>query len=107
SSFFFIIRPPPSSTLFPYTMLFRSPSSLQVHRLSKQLLGKKSVLRNLVVLKCTPPSQVWQTILQKTTKMPSEYAGASLKICLVRSEEHTSELQSRENLVCRLLLEKK
>src|SRR5690606_34988440 len=95
SSFFFIIRPPPSSTLFPYTMLFRSPSSLQVHRLSKQLLGKKSVLRNLVVLKCTPPSQVWQTILQKTTKMPSQYAGASLNICLVKPNTRLTGLKQR------------
>src|SRR3989442_11152164 len=79
-----MIRRPPRSTLFPYTTLFRSGSE------AKGLLGARlgrtltTLLGNL------------KAILQ---------AGALLRV--VRSEEHTSELQSRPHLVCRLLLEKK
>src|SRR5438445_6945014 len=70
SSFFFLmIRPPPRSTLFPYTTLFRSPR----------------------VRAFAPPA--WRC--------------ASTNARQRRSEEHTSELQSRQYLVCRLLLEKK
>src|SRR2546430_12466686 len=76
--FFLMIRRPPRSTLFPYTTLFRSSD-------------------NLIVNSCGP-------------------VGAAIEIGYVeynkldvadRSEEHTSELQSQSNLVCRLLLEKK
>src|SRR5207302_11106927 len=77
--------PPPSSTLFPYTTLFRSRCA---GRCRGQLLAHPSVLRTLAREdECdahVPDSRPW-----------------------IRSEEHTSELQSRENLVCRLLLEKK
>src|SRR5260370_21522337 len=75
--FFLMIRRPPRSTLFPYTTLFRS----------------KSRRRSLPVwLRCT--SRSW-------------YIGTSNQATSWRSEEHTSELQSHLNLVCRLLLEKK
>src|SRR5258708_28623759 len=77
--FFLMIRRPPRSTLFPYTTLFRSP------RIS---LGA-------VVL----PS----TMVPPTTSVPSPETMVDGK----RSEEHTSELQSPDHLVCRLLLEKK
>src|SRR5436309_9466225 len=77
SVFFLMIRPPPSSTLFPYTTLFRSPQS------------RSSSYRS------TPRSS---SLLSRAS------AG---RLAASRSEEHTSELQSRENLVCRLLLEKK
>src|SRR5437868_13559649 len=77
--FFSMIRRPPRSTLFPYTTLFRSPS-----------VKTKSPL-------CGPPNHA------KRAKPP-----VSLQSLLKsRSEEHTSELQSRFDLVCRLLLEKK
>src|SRR2546426_12781667 len=76
--FFLMIRRPPRSTLFPYTTLFRS-FLIQ----SGRLVGLGDLRRGLV-LDLTP---------EFTTK--------------VRSEEHTSELQSPCNLVCRLLLEKK
>src|SRR2546430_5714090 len=77
--FFLMIRRPPRSTLFPYTTLFRSPS-------------RKSRVAG-----------------------PSRYLGYRLQggrpdlpeVAVERSEEHTSELQSQSNLVCRLLLEKK
>src|SRR5436309_8873940 len=83
--FFSMIRRPPRSTLFPYTTLFRSWQLLyelqQNARLSYSELGQRVGL--------------------------SSPAVAERKVQRARSEEHTSELQSRENLVCRLLLEKK
>src|SRR5436309_12707660 len=78
-----MIRRPPRSTLFPYTTLFRSPTnqSTQV----SELAGAGTRLSS--------------TIARATVRRMSARSA--------RSEEHTSELQSRENLVCRLLLEKK
>src|SRR5256885_13018892 len=80
-----MIRPPPRSTLFPYTTLFRSPTST-----SRVRSGFRSRLPRL------PAVTPGKSTLPTTT-------GVGLK----RSEEHTSELQSPCNLVCRLLLEKK
>src|SRR5436309_5148484 len=87
--FFLMIQRPPRSTLFPYTTLFRSAPHAQGHRDRATLRdGEAAARRDLVehAHRADPPR-----------------AGALLP----RSEEHTSELQSRENLVCRLLLEKK
>src|SRR3712207_6857328 len=84
-----MIRRPPRSTLFPYTTLFRStPRNL---RIPVAWLGSRSstVRRS--------SSSVLPT-LEPLAKPPS---------LMARSEEHTSELQSRQYLVCRLLLEKK
>src|SRR3989442_11950188 len=83
-----MIRRPPRSTLFPYTTLFRSPmlSYSAVYDLGKVLA--KDPGGGLITK--VPGSEPTQTIYG-----------------LVRSEEHTSELQSRPHLVCRLLLEKK
>src|SRR5437870_7794835 len=87
--FFFSLTlpPPPTSTLFPYTTLFRS-------RLDKteQVVDLVVLLRDL-----TRESRI---ALEKGRHAPDE-------LRLDRSEEHTSELQSRGHLVCRLLLEKK
>src|SRR5256885_12972090 len=77
--FFLMIRRPPRSTLFPYTTLFRSPR----HRRSTSA-GRSRTAR--------------QPRRERAPRAP--YPGS-------RSEEHTSELQSPCNLVCRLLLEKK
>src|SRR5436309_5932664 len=74
---------PPRSTLFPYTTLFRSS---RTYRRSCSTAGRSSV-------RCA-------SISATRSRRPSSSRAA-------RSEEHTSELQSRENLVCRLLLEKK
>src|SRR5690606_42154866 len=92
--FFFMIRPPPCSTLFPYTTLFRSPST---RGRSVRVAGQRSPRR------AAPPRR-----RAGTAGRPGRSAGP-LRRCGRgrRSEEHTSELQSRENLVCRLLLEKK
>src|SRR5262249_60418781 len=85
SSFFLMIRPPPSSTLFPYTTLFRS-----------QPAGSPT-LRNFTKNKNT----------SKPSTNPIARSRAIRVLPKPRSEEHTSELQSLTNLVCRLLLEKK
>src|SRR5690554_7738943 len=79
--FFLMIRRPPRSTLFPYTTLFRS-----------------GVFRRALVL---------DQDLQVHLAPPQGRQRARDGACAVRSEEHTSELQSRPHLVCRLLLEKK
>src|SRR5690606_41181538 len=98
---FFIIPLPPRSTLFPYTTLFRSSGG--------------------EVSQCMLPTKPSDSLTGKTgskfdygseqTSVADdevhEQVGKAHAAILLRSEEHTSELQSRENLVCRLLLEKK
>src|SRR5690606_41726234 len=97
-----LIRRPPCSTLFPYTTLFRSGRlrgsagclhiAGQPPRSREPLPPCRSLLRGAAVRR-------------GITLRPAQLA--DLQEGLTRSEEHTSELQSRENLVCRLLLEKK
>src|SRR3712207_7016590 len=89
-----MIRRPPRSTLFPYTTLFRSENSsggwfhpLHVHLVDFQVLSRNG----------RPPRP------EELGPKDVVYVGEGE----VRSEEHTSELQSRQYLVCRLLLEKK
>src|SRR3712207_9017603 len=89
--FFLMIRRPPRSTLFPYTTLFRSPWHVLTH----------SVLPPVVFLAAL--TGVWQLVHLAEVKPSYALPGPAD----VRSEEHTSELQSRQYLVCRLLLEKK
>src|SRR5205809_3967378 len=79
-----MLRPPPRSTLFPYTTLFRSHGDACGHCFTAVPTQRRALIQR----------------------------GASIEGCeacgvLLRSEEHTSELQSRLHLVCRLLLEKK
>src|SRR2546428_2062530 len=76
-----MIRRPPRSTLFPYTTLFRSESST-------------------IVSRSMSPQEAATTLTPSTSRALSTSSAR-------RSEEHTSELQSRSDLVCRLLLEKK
>src|SRR3712207_7398235 len=90
-----MIRRPPRSTLFPYTTLFRSQPPLahvDIERIDKNIDGVKADLLGLA-----------QTI---DGRLVGLYPGGVDK-AEMRSEEHTSELQSRQYLVCRLLLEKK
>src|SRR5947208_15090122 len=75
--FFLMIRRPPRSTLFPYTTLFRSERLSNCKGAPAEGVGPRSARRILA------------------------------RVCVLRSEEHTSELQSPDHLVCRLLLEKK
>src|SRR3712207_8925509 len=87
-----MIRRPPRSTLFPYTTLFRSPKA-------KDMTITDVVSRN-------PPRRAPSPApLRDSTNWSNIILFTSLFRC--RSEEHTSELQSRQYLVCRLLLEKK
>src|SRR2546426_9310549 len=88
--FFLMIRRPPRSTLFPYTTLFRS-----LHRpaLRAQAIRIRRVRPG--------PAGAARLVARPTPSDPLEPYGVT------RSEEHTSELQSPCNLVCRLLLEKK
>src|SRR3989442_9551290 len=96
--FFLMIRRPPRSTLFPYTTLFRS--SLVGAASQKRLAAGERHRRHEVAI-----GQVRQVIGR--TAYAYELFGAIIVWCQIRSEEHTSELQSRPHLVCRLLLEKK
>src|SRR2546422_5233237 len=82
--FFLMIRRPPRSTLFPYTTLFRSREDQRCRGRNGPHPGHRSVPPGLLV-----------------------HGGRELFPHNMRSEEHTSELQSRLHLVCRLLLEKK
>src|SRR3712207_7856978 len=89
-----MIRPPPRSPLFPYTTLFRSPTQTP-----RPLPTSTSTTTD------TPTPLVSPTATLTPTATPTQ--GLSLEVSSGRSEEHTSELQSRQYLVCRLLLEKK
>src|SRR5256885_9917161 len=89
--FFLMIRRPPRSTLFPYTTLFRSLSDDL-----EPIIGTKSHL--IIKIENSAKMTYWGRAMESGWKwMKGEW----------RSEEHTSELQSPCNLVCRLLLEKK
>src|SRR5690349_23385763 len=98
-SFLLMIRPPPRSTLFPYTTLFRSVAR---HKTKSQTNG--SLLLRLILLR--NPGRFCQEFSHPTKKFCPSLLAVSAKLD-GRSEEHTSELQSRRDLVCRLLLEKK
>src|SRR3712207_6962999 len=98
--FFLMIRRPPRSTLFPYTTLFRSVAHAQ---LASHLLNRRCAA--LVAEAGVAGDDEAPAELRKgRNKVLGETVG---EIVLLRSEEHTSELQSRQYLVCRLLLEKK
>src|SRR2546430_8152599 len=84
-----MIRRPPRSTLFPYTTLFRSPASFQRRVFPDRIPNLRSDMTNQ-----------WNANVQREFRLRE-------RMSLQRSEEHTSELQSQSNLVCRLLLEKK
>src|SRR2546430_7484959 len=87
-----MIRRPPRSTLFPYTTLFRSPTELC-------LTGYYSPV--------TPATLLSPRLLKRESNIIFDGFHDALYDRQSRSEEHTSELQSQSNLVCRLLLEKK
>src|SRR3712207_7761769 len=88
-----MIRRPPRSTLFPYTTLFRSIITISITALLAVFTFKSQVTM-----------QRMQMIQPELNKIQRKYEGIQSD---TRSEEHTSELQSRQYLVCRLLLEKK
>src|SRR3712207_7035360 len=93
-----MIRRPPRSTLFPYTTLFRSLSEVHYAAVIVFMLliavHVAAAVRHLTVSRDGVFERMWPRAAQSVRRAP-------------RSEEHTSELQSRQYLVCRLLLEKK
>src|SRR5205085_10399840 len=98
------LRPPPASTLFPYTTLFRSVLlglgviGEYLARIHEEVRGRPRYLvqdRSARAADVSVPSSSSISTVPSVPSMPS------------RSEEHTSELQSQSNLVCRLLLDKK
>src|SRR5688572_31339840 len=86
-----MIRRPPRSTLFPYTTLFRSQLGMPAVRVLAESMG-----RTCATFEAQRPAEAAET--RAFAQRWSDWT---------RSEEHTSELQSQSNLVCRLLLEKK
>src|SRR3712207_7929229 len=84
-----MIRRPPRSTLFPYTTLFRSKNRMREIIDANEPIYKEELSR------------------EKAMEIFTSYNMIDKVMLLERSEEHTSELQSRQYLVCRLLLEKK
>src|SRR5437867_8827644 len=101
--FVFLIRPPPRSTLFPYTTLFRSYGTTVTAELTRQMaIEYRAAIRG-------DASNGFAYFVA----LPSLHVAVAAVFQLfwarqaVRSEEHTSELQSPYDLVCRLLLEKK
>src|SRR5690606_39759547 len=106
SVFFSVTRRRARSTLFPYTTLFRSRPLFQ--NMSYHDTPEKPLPKMEYVDTAVPPGQAaeYRVVAVNSVglkSLPSDVAVAKK----ARSEEHTSELQSRENLVCRLLLEKK
>src|SRR5690554_7204852 len=97
-SLFLRIRPPPRSTLFPYTTLFRSRLDAAGCRADRHRCRDCTLARRRV----RPGDRARAELLVLTRPAAERAAGQP-----ARSEEHTSELQSRPHLVCRLLLEKK
>src|SRR3712207_7387238 len=93
-----MIRRPPRSTLFPYTTLFRSRPRSRLERLKPD--PERRRLRN-------HGHHGGQSDRSRSPPEPTNLHDPNAVQVVVRSEEHTSELQSRQYLVCRLLLEKK
>src|SRR2546430_7567116 len=96
-----MIRRPPRSTLFPYTTLFRSAIMLSVVAMFSMAGAQEQ--------KMAPGITNNQILIGSCSALdgPARFLGMQTIVGATRSEEHTSELQSQSNLVCRLLLEKK
>src|SRR2546429_5923134 len=98
--FFLMIRRPPRSTLFPYTALFRSRGEVRLHVVAEVITEDEELAR------------ASREVVAERVEVHERRAGVGQRLegslhGADRSEEHTSELQSRLHLVCRLLLEKK
>src|SRR2546430_5386415 len=100
-----MIRRPPRSTLFPYTTLFRSYAAVMTLWASVEPVSARGA-----VVADAPGATVTHRIVirrRAAITMRHRFVEGATVYRIVRSEEHTSELQSQSNLVCRLLLEKK
>src|SRR2546430_11832112 len=101
--FFLMIRPPPRSPLFPYTPLFRS-------RLGQRPIVLEQTQQPMAAVRRAEQDRTFQPVLPHDQLLVNALRRVAMGDNLAgrcRSEEHTSELQSQSNLVCRLLLEKK
>src|SRR5205085_11810221 len=104
SCFFLMTRLPPRSTLFPYTTLFRSPGDVHRPHLINRRVRPPAVAAAAVA---DPRAEAVRDDAVERDEMQRRAPPVLRHLPLfVRSEEHTSELQSQSNLVCRLLLEK-
>src|SRR3712207_7587898 len=100
-----MIRRPPRSTLFPYTTLFRSEARAVTSAAAVTSAVARRPARLASALVAGPGNVKHNLELQQRRAGRDRIGG--LALVRLRSEEHTSELQSRQYLVCRLLLEKK
>src|SRR5262249_56931890 len=102
-------RPPPlpRTPLFPYTTLFRSDliatAPSVIYKMSLRDGSEIEIHNPVDMPDVTNIAEMREPWIEATILTPDEYLGAVLKLCQDRSEEHTSELQSLTNLVCRLL----
>src|SRR5690606_41781682 len=102
---FYIIRRQPTSKPFPYTTLFRS---LEVPQCGYCQSGQIMAAAALLATTPNPSDDDIDAAMTNICRCGTyQRIRAAIHLAAERSEEHTSELQSRENLVCRLLLEKK
>src|SRR2546430_9278895 len=95
-----MIRRPPRSTLFPYTTLFRSAKEAGIGEMNGALTGQLAVVTGQRDI--SGAAKVLKSFGAEFDRLKVQFGYLNN-----RSEEHTSELQSQSNLVCRLLLEKK
>src|SRR2546430_13031783 len=105
--FFQMTRPPPSSTLFPYTPLFRPPSN--ANATASHWLPRTRSFSTGQAMSIVQNGIVKTSTAVRPAPPPASAIVVAPKLIVVwknRSEEHTSELQSQSNLVCRLLLAK-
>src|SRR3712207_8272648 len=98
-----MIRRPPRSTLFPYTTLFRSSARVEIRADEAELLDRILMRVQIHGANAVDPGTAVTRPAPKDGVFPDDFYSTTN---LERSEEHTSELQSRQYLVCRLLLEK-
>src|SRR5206468_6940173 len=99
-------RPHPQSTLFPYTTLFRSTEKITISAAPKPGQTVHYTATQELALEVTPDVPP-DAPAGSASPLPTMKVAGKTRLAFTRSEEHTSELQSRSDLVCRLLLEKK
>src|SRR3989442_1878360 len=102
-----MIRRPPRSTLFPYTTLFRSVRRIGMSRVRRSLILGSPNARSFMSMTNQPDTIAFTCTLWRAGLVRHQHERARVRRPEDRSEEHTSELQSRPHLACRLLLEKK
>src|SRR5258708_30614228 len=100
-----MIRRPPRSTLFPYTTLFRSVYSRS--RDVGEMVAARMAFLTAPASASRATSFAVRARWRGSLKWRRRHTSTAVRHCAMRSEEHTSELQSPDHLVCRLLLEKK